>query len=149
MSNEPDWEVKYGDNKKTQQWYDSDNKLHRENGPALISYQDDTIILEEFYIHGVNFNKNGPARIEYFDKNDVEIETASLSKYNIKPPESRQFGKIKGMLWCNESGKHHREDGPAYYVPSGNNGLYYLNGERTTKEEIDKLIIIKKLSGIK
>ncbi len=74
-----------------ERWY-RDGKLHRDDGPAEISYFDDQLDEEYWYRHGKLHRKDGPAEIWY------------------------ECGQIIKEYWCRDD-KLHREDGPAeiYY----------------------------------
>jgi hypothetical protein len=73
-----------------EKWLDKNNRLHRENGPANISYYENgNIEYKGYYCNGSIHRINGPAFIEYYENGNI----------------------------CNEeyfiNGKRHREDGPA------------------------------------
>jgi hypothetical protein len=94
----------------TTSYYDSERKLHREDGPALIGHTG----IKKWYIHGVLHREDGPAEID--DR---------VGLYG---------GRVYREMWYN-NGKLHREDGPAY-IEKNNNSYrerWYKNGMRHRK----------------
>lgn len=74
-------------------------KRHRLNGPARITFREDGTYVKEHYVHGVLHNSEGPARVS----------------------SDGGFEYIK-------DGVKHREDGPAYWSPKDNRLEFYVNG---------------------
>ena len=102
-------------------YFDVDEKLHRVNGPAKITfYPNGNISCIEYYINGILHREDGPARTRYHENDKIYYET-----YNIN-----------GIL--------HREDGPAYieYRDNGNlfREMYYENGICHRKNGYAKII---------
>lgn len=85
-------------------WFKEQNVIHRENGPAIITYENDKIKSEEWYDNG-----NGPYRAKYYKNGILYYE---------------QFY---------EGGKIHRKDGPAFiqYYENGSiaYNYFYENGK--------------------
>ena len=93
------------------QWKNENGKLHNENGPAVIGYNENgNISYKLWYINGKLHNDNGPARIAYY-KN----------------------GNVKYKEWY-VNDKCHNDNGPAYirYYKNGNitEQQYWKNGIR-------------------
>ena len=86
------------------EFYLLNNKKHRADGPAMISYYDDeTIARKSYYQDDETHRKNGPAIIEYHKNGKIFVE-----KYYL-------------------NGKLHRIDGPSVV-------WYNLNGSLQLKE---------------
>ena len=103
-------------------YFDVDEKLHRVNGPAKITYYPTGNVSGiEYYINGKLHREDGPAYIEYRDNGNVFRETYY------------------------ENGKVHRINGYARIIYNGNLDIvynnYYLNDElyRTEEEYYAKL----------
>lgn len=76
-------------------WYNKDNQIHREDGPAYIKFsKEGKVILKEWRINGLLHNEKDPARI-FLD------------------------GPMQ-LHWYRE-GKHHNENGPAIIIYYDNN----------------------------
>ena len=94
-----------------------DGKLHREDGPAYISYyiHDQTLYSERWCINGLPHREDGPAEIFYSFSGGVTNEHWYLND------------------------KRHRIDGPAWidYHPSGKikDRDWYLNDKRIRPEQ--------------
>lgn len=93
--------------------YIRDSKVHREDGPAIVDYENDGKTRESWYLDGV-----------YQDRGDLpnEIVCNAGGIYNC-------------MLWYNEDGQLHRENGPASqsFYPDGRIRFeeWHLNGVLT------------------
>ena len=87
--------------------YYLDEKVHRNNGPAVIAYLSNGGRFENYYYHGKKYRENGPEEILYYED-----------------------GNIMGEIYCfNEL--CHREDGPAiiWFKKNGSKVYYYyFNG---------------------
>jgi hypothetical protein len=56
-----------------EKWY-INGKLHRLNGPALISYKNAIIVLEYWFINGRFHRTSGPAILDFDDNGKIEKE---------------------------------------------------------------------------
>jgi len=104
------------DKEGTKRWYDQD-KLHREDGPAIEYVNGDKLWFRQDKLH----REDGPA---------VECSSA--------PHKGNKY------WWLN--GERHREDGPAIEYGTGDKNWYY-NGKQikcSSQEEFEKIIKIKK-----
>jgi hypothetical protein len=53
--------------KQKEVWFNKDNNLHREDGPAYIEYYvNGKIYIEAYYINGIFHNQNGTGFIKYY-----------------------------------------------------------------------------------
>jgi len=100
-------------------WYNSNGKLHREDGPA-VEYSDGT---KKWYIDGKLHREDGPA-----------IEDANETKYWYQNGElHREDGPAvewtDGTKYWYIDGKRHREDGPAVKWSNGQKE-WYIDGKR-------------------
>ncbi len=93
--------------------YELNNKLHRDNGPALINL---VYNKEEYYKHGVIHRDNGPALIKY-DIQDNQI--LEVEKYFINGEYHREGDKPSHIIYEDniivkerffKNGKIHREN---------------------------------------
>jgi len=100
------------------EYYYEEDKLHREDGPAVIAYYESgNKKLGSYYLNGKLHREDGPAVIAYYESGNKKL----------------------GSYYLN--GKLHREDGPAviWYSQSGEIfDDYYINGEYLTKDEFEK-----------
>ncbi|WP_392399405.1 hypothetical protein [Actinotignum urinale] len=116
---------------KTEEWRNNEGRLHREDGPATISYNPDgTVMCEAYYQHGQLHRDNGPATISYRDDGTVYQED-----------------------YC-QNGKLHRENGPAriFYNQDGTtrHKEYWQGGKQYTPTTRDvKNTLNTKLEAIK
>jgi len=119
--------IYYYNGKLKQIIYRLNNKRHREDGPAVIWYDDTGNIIEEerYYKNGINHREDGPAVIWYNKDGTIEREYYYLN------------------------GKYHREDGPAdiWYNKDGtiDREIYCLNSKELTKEQFENKMFKKKL----
>jgi hypothetical protein len=112
-----------------EEWFNKDNKLHREDGPAYIEYYENengNIWREVYYINGNIHREDGPACIYYYENENGNIW--------------REVYYINGNI--------HREDGP-HVIDYFENGSikaewYYLNNTPYSKEDY-----LEKIKGIK
>ena len=88
---------------ETDDWNDiSKYVLHREDGPAVITYRaDGSIWGEEWYINGVRHREDGPALIWYYNDGSIWQEE----------------WRINGVV--------HREDGPAFIRYHNDRSIWY------------------------
>jgi hypothetical protein len=112
-----------------QQWTDENGKLHRLDGPALITkyyggdYDGDC--KEQWYIHGQLHRDNGPAVINSGGFKEWYIHG---KRHRLDGPAiSSIYGDEKyGSWYVND--KLHRLDGPAQISDCGTRKSWYLNG---------------------
>jgi hypothetical protein len=79
--------------KKT--WFNKENKLHKENGPAYIKYDGNRRIeFEGYYLNGKEHKEDGPANIKYYE-NRIECEHYYLN--NI-PYQKKDYLEINKKL---------------------------------------------------
>lgn len=61
-----------------------DNKLHREDGPAIIEYYENgNVQREQYYINGTKHRTNGPAYIKYNKNNNIEFKRYYINDAQI------------------------------------------------------------------
>lgn len=131
------------------------NKLHNDNGPAVIEYYDGEIYKKQYYQNGKLHRDNGPAIIEFYGTYKCEKYYSNNKVHRINGPaiiyygeerilseEYCMFGKRDYEIEYFESGKSrktyfkynmiHRDDGPAIieYNENGNviNTEYFRHG---------------------
>jgi len=94
--------IKYFEESICSKTYYIDGRLHREDGPAVVDYDEDGRLLSEsYFVNGKHHRDGAPAYIEY---------------YKGKPISESYY--IKGAL--------HREDGPAYILYDVDEESHYL-----------------------
>ena len=110
-------------------WY-LDDKLHRDDGPA-IEYGHGSYIIKEWYRHGLNHREDGPA-IEFSDGAKQWIQNDNFHRVD-GPAIERADGSGEWYL----NGILHRIGGPAVEIIlsysngfSNNHTEWYLNGKR-------------------
>lgn len=106
-------------------WEDR-NGLHREDGPAWITYHENGNVEKEcWWNHGTIHRLNGPCCLIW-----------------------NSYGKMKEEYWA-ENGKFHRWDGPAsiLFYPSGNveEEMWYVHGENVWPQICDMIYKLYKL----
>ena len=108
-------------------YYNEQNELHREDGPAM-EWANGT---KQWYVNGKCHREDGPA-----------MEWANGSKYwYVNGKCHREDGPA--MEWANGSkewyvnGKCHRTDGPAYEGANGTKA-WWVNGRKLTEEEFNR-----------
>lgn len=118
----------YRNNKiKTMEFYKGD-KLHREDGPAVINYDNTGQVQSENYcINDKLHRKDGPAIINYFPNGT--IETAYFYQYDKLHREDEA-----ATVWYNESGSIASS---TYYVDDA----YCVD-----KKQLDKKLFTNKLN---
>ena len=120
--------------------YKLNGELHRKDGPAVISYNDDgSVDREEWYLNGQQHREDGPAVIDYDDDGNVSYERWYLNGQGLNIVE---FAKYLGVdhykSKLNEvylkDGKKHREDAPAVIEYNDDGSIsyeeWYLNGKK-------------------
>jgi len=115
-------------------YFDKDDKLHREDGPAFIEFSDDhkTPLSETWYIHGEKGRMDdGPAETRYYlNGNPMRqkwFTNGFLGRKDDKPTVINydESGKITEKHWINSYGETHRKDGPAIIRADGTKIWYY------------------------
>jgi len=110
-----------------QEWVDSESRLHRIYGPAII-YPDTG--LERWFYHGLLHRVDGPAYIlpdgtqEWWQNNERHREDGP----SIINPDGSQIWYLNGKL--------HREDGPAVIDADGYRA-WFINGNAISEKDID------------
>ena len=107
-------------------WYNEQDQLHNEDGPA-VEYKSGT---KHWYLNGQCHRENGPA-----------IERADGTKYWCL---NGQFHRENGpaIEWADGTkhwyinGQRHRENGPAIEYVSGTK-RWYINGKELTEAEFN------------
>jgi len=120
-------EIKYSTEGKVEymKWYKA-GKIHRNNGPAMIFYDGNVKILEEYWYINDKLNRDdGPAWVKYYENGNVYIEEFyinGIKKRNEGPAciEYHTNKKTKLETWFDNMNVS-RENGPA-------NINYYFNG---------------------
>ena len=65
----------YESGKVSEEWFYRDEKLHREDGPAIIHYCENGKIKSEFFwVNHKRHRSNGPAAIDYHENGKIERE---------------------------------------------------------------------------
>ena len=108
-------------------WYNQDNQLHREDGPA-IEYANGG---KEWCLNGELHREDGPA-VECADGDKYWYLNGKLHREN-GPAIDCANGSKSWYL----NGDLHREDGPAIEYASGSK-YWYLNGEQLSEKEWKK-----------
>ena len=62
----------------------------------------------------------------------------NIQRKNIMP-KSKAYVKRICVVWFNDKGQHHREDGPAFEYTDGTT-LWYLNGRSYAEEDYNAKI---------
>lgn len=99
--------------------------LHREDGPAWISYQNGKIIEKGWWFKGKSHRENGPAIIKYRD------------------------GVITGEQWYFNGGRH-RGNGPAWIAYEDGKIVerqWWLNGKQLSKRSFKSIEMIDQLKA--
>jgi hypothetical protein len=103
--------------------------LHREDGPAYISYNTDGSIEWEFwYINGVLHREDGPAYIRYNKDGSIRYEEWYINGvlHRGDGPAHITYtvdGDIYHEEWC-INGVLHREDAPAYIIYNDDSSIF-------------------------
>ena len=107
----------------TRRYYTSENKLHREDGPAVI-WEEGCL---EWWINGLRHREDGPA-IVYSDGGEEWFHTGKRHRLD-GPAYIHTNGKKE--WWQN--GKPHRANGPA--VEWDGNKRWFLHGVEYTEHQ--------------
>lgn len=96
-------------------------RLHRENGPAFITINDDgEVVAESWFFNGMHHRTDGPAHVAFDDDGTLRVEE----------------------WWVND--KKHREDGPAeiWYRSDGTirNVEYWLDGIKLSIKQQNQFV---------
>lgn len=71
-----------------EQWFDNQQRLHRDGGPALIRYSEAGVVeVEEWFESGVRHRSDGPAVIEYDPAGGVRKEVWFLNGHEVSPEQ--------------------------------------------------------------
>ena len=101
------------------------NKLHREDGPAYIGYENGEVVKETWALNGMFHNENGPAIIDY--ENGEVIE---------------EYWYVNNFL--------HRKDGPAW-IKYRNGKIviqeWWVNNRRFSKKDFGSLEMINEMQA--
>lgn len=112
-------------------------RLHRKDGPAIISHRKDgTVKEEEWWLNGKRHRDNGPALIEYSrdqckGTNFVYMESwfyKGKRRCRKDGPDCVTYfqdGKVSGEFWYDSKGFLHREDKPAIVSYFHKGGISY------------------------
>lgn len=122
--------------------------VHRDDGPAEITYYDkDVIHIEKWFQHNNLHREDGPSITYYFE--DGTLDDIKWYKNGLKHREDGpQFieyyedGGIKYEDWYVDN-KRHRNDGPAHidYTEKGNiwNYIWYIDDDECSRKVADWL----------
>ena len=110
--------------------YYKDNLLHREDGPALISGDNE---IKKYFFRGKLHRENGPA-IE--NDNGYKAWYTNGEKIKEEVPSGAQqytanglYKRLNGDICVFENGKLHCTTGPAYICAETGTVSWYLNGK--------------------
>lgn len=120
----------------SEKWYDDNNELHREDGPAYSEIKHNGEIIEEhWYLHGKEHRIGGPSST-IFANDGINFIRQSWSQndewHRLDGPahieyfEDGDSGVMSSMSWYKHGGLH-REDGPAYTTYAHDGKLYSEN----------------------
>jgi len=120
---------------ETIEYRDSFRRLHRENGPARMSFEQDGSYKNEYFYEGERHNIRGPA---------VECENGSF-EYWVDGICHRDQGpaiwkSTTKILEYWRDGLLHNEAGPAVLIGLGSDRQYWLHGNQCDKLEFAGLI---------
>jgi len=107
--------------------------LHRDDGPAMVLYENYNLIKEEWRFEGYLHNLNGPARICYNPDGSVYLteyyDHGQL--HRIDGPAFVLVGDGTLTMEYRQRDQLHRTDGPAYIVTfeGSTREVWYINGE--------------------
>ena len=111
-------------------WYNEQDQLHNEDGPA-VEYKSGT---KHWYLNGQRHREDGPA---------IECVVTGDKSWYINGQRHREDGPAieyaSGDKYWFINGQRHREDGPAIEYASGDK-YWYLNGEELTEAEFNTRI---------
>jgi len=108
-------------------WY-INGKIHREDGPA-VEYNSGT---KEWWINGKIHREDGPAVIK---ANGTKLWYKNDKLHREDGPAVEYFDGTKGWYI---NGKQHREDGPAIEYANGDKE-WWINGKKLSEKEIEQL----------
>ena len=121
------------------------NKIHREDGPAVIRYNDEKVIEEQWRVEGRLHRKNSPAIIRYKDGVVTEEQWWVNDKSHRKDaPAIIRYndGVVVYEEWFTNNIRH-REDGPAIIRYSDGAEWWWINGILLSKKDFTLDMIIK------
>lgn len=104
------------------------NKIHCDHGPALVVRdRHNNIIAQEWYQHGKVHRENAPAFIGYNEKTLTEVWSLNAHQCRRDGPcrtvTNRESGLILEQLWAHPSFGRHREDGPTLIFRHNESGI--------------------------
>ena len=106
-------------------YFNSNDKLHRDDGPASISYFDNTrnnISNEAYYQNGLMHRDNGPASITYLKDGSVIkswYTKGKLTQNNLPNFVRTNSNGTEHWSFSTQNGVSHREGGPAAKLANG------------------------------
>ena len=106
-------------------YFNSNDKLHRDDGPASISYFDNTrnnISNEAYYQNGLMHRDNGPASITYLKDGSVIkswYTKGKLTQNNLPNFVRTNSNGTEHWSFSTQNGVSHREGGPAAKLADG------------------------------
>jgi hypothetical protein len=114
-------------------WYDANDELHRENGPALVEYDHrGRLSSQHWYYAGMMHREGGPAETYYSQltgRLDAKVWFSGGMLHRSRGPAHILFNQFTGAvnieMWYQE-GVLHRASGPAYidHTSRAEDGVY-------------------------
>jgi antitoxin component YwqK of YwqJK toxin-antitoxin module len=134
-SREPEVERTYFESGalQSERWYNEDEELHREEGPAEVRYFPNGNVSRENWIkNNISHHEDGPASIWYYDNGKVHTKMWAVNNMF-----SRDDGPAK--IWYEQDGRISHEQ---WYLDDINitNMVIGLKGEGLSDEESISLI---------
>lgn len=100
-------------------WKNKNDKIHRENGPAVIYYQNDSIINKEWFLNNKNYS-------------GFDTKASCLEFY--------EDNMLKKAIWTNKEGFMHSLSHPAYLyydrINKTNKLMWYFEGIPTRQPDL-------------
>jgi len=134
------------------------NKRHREDGPAVVWYNEDGSIDEErYYLDDKLHREGGAAAITYFENGNVSEEIYCINNENHREDGPAHIfyymivGEKRTEYWHLENLRHREDDAAViWYDRNGKitKKFYYINGNQLSKEDFEKRLMKKKLEII-
>ena len=81
-----------------QEWW-INNRLQREDGPAITEYRGGMPIREEWYVNSQHYRADGPAVIMYYEKHELRIDGIDDGKMHVKREQwyiNNELGRTGG-----------------------------------------------------
>jgi hypothetical protein len=120
-------------------YFDKEDNLHREDGPAFIEFADDekNVLSEQWYFHGKKERKDdGPAETKYYlngkPMRQKWFTNGWLGRKDDKPTiiSYNESGKIIEEEWFDSDGIRNRKDGKPALIRADGTKIWYYNGEK-------------------